>query len=187
MYSVCPQEDIYPPPSSSMRTTFPCMYCIIYLLYTAVSICLYNCQEPTIQLYRQGKGILIDDDGECLTVYASLRIYLFWSVPFNGLVYSNLSLSLLCYDQVLSLSSLLTDWSCPTVSLSRLSKIPPSAGNSWFIGELLLFGIPLPGQRVGTELLVLDLTWRTAARFSSLEEEFTLKWSQALEKYNWAY
>ena len=56
-----------PSPSSSIETTFPCLYnCMPCLLYTAVAGCLYNYKEPSVQLYRQGKGVSTDDDGGCL-------------------------------------------------------------------------------------------------------------------------
>ena len=53
-------------------------------MYTAVAVCLYNYPKPTVQLYRQGKGVSSDDDrGGCLLFY-TVTIYHPWfpSSPF---------------------------------------------------------------------------------------------------------
>ena len=33
------------------------------MLYTAVTVCLYNCPEPKVRLYRQVNVAAIDDEG----------------------------------------------------------------------------------------------------------------------------
>ena len=43
------------------------------LLYTAIAVCLYNCPEPIVQLYRQGKVAAIDEEG-LERALASVRI-----------------------------------------------------------------------------------------------------------------
>ena len=59
---------------TSFETTFPGLFnCSVCCVGTAVAVCLYNCQEPIVQLYRQGKGVSIYDDGGC--TFRSLRIY----------------------------------------------------------------------------------------------------------------
>ena len=52
-------------------------------MYTAVAVCLYNCQEPIVQLQyciqtgkRRPKSQLMTTGG----AYASIRIYLLWFV-----------------------------------------------------------------------------------------------------------
>ena len=45
---------------------------MLCLLYTAVAVCLYNCPKSTVQLYRQGKGVAIDDEGACLCFYKDI-------------------------------------------------------------------------------------------------------------------
>ena len=48
--------------------------------------CLYNCQEPTVHLYRQGKNcISIYDDGGWGGAFRSVRIYeyMLWPAPFT--------------------------------------------------------------------------------------------------------
>ena len=45
------------------RLFLVCITALSAVLYTAVAVCLSSCQEPTVQLYRQEKGVSIDDDG----------------------------------------------------------------------------------------------------------------------------
>ena len=65
----CKLKNIYPyrsigtPCRHQLRRLFPALSAVHCTLYnTAVAVCLYNCQEPTVQLYRQGKLVSIDDD-----------------------------------------------------------------------------------------------------------------------------
>ena len=60
-----------------MRQLFPvCITALSGVFSSTVAVCLYNCQEHTVQLYRQGKGVSIDDVG---CAYASIRIqYIFF-------------------------------------------------------------------------------------------------------------
>ena len=45
-------------------------------MYTAVAVCLYNCQEPIVQLQytdrEKASQISIDDDGGCLCFYKDI-------------------------------------------------------------------------------------------------------------------
>ena len=46
---IYPFRSIGTPLSSSIETTFPCLYnCSACLLYSAAAVCLYYCQEPAI-------------------------------------------------------------------------------------------------------------------------------------------
>ena len=71
-----------------LRQLFPvcitALSAVLYILYTAVAVCQYNCHKPTVQLYRQGKDVSINEDGVCLHI----RIYLLWSY---------LTMNILCF------------------------------------------------------------------------------------------
>ena len=41
-------------------------------MYTAVAVCLYNCPEPTLQLYRQGKVAAMEDEGGFLCFWKNI-------------------------------------------------------------------------------------------------------------------
>ena len=71
-----------------LRRLFPvcitnCSVCCTYTV-TAVAVCLYNCQEPTVQLYRQGKCLY----SICFWIYllcVKFPSWIFqcgWSGPF---------------------------------------------------------------------------------------------------------
>ena len=97
MYTNVPKEDILylyrsigtppPPSSSSIATTFPCLYnCSVCCILQQLSVCITAKNPQNRYTDREKESQLMMTGG----AYASTRIYLLWTIPLINEIFQTL-------------------------------------------------------------------------------------------------